>query len=172
MWQRCKSKRVRGSKHCFNPGRAIPNLIAVRAQKCIHFNPRAEEDQPVSISVLPPIVLTLNKRNPWERCSFLTGRWGKKKTKICNSSQNFFQKSQRVRRSVAQLTQSRDITRRICDSVCSTSWCTACDSFRELHELFIAPLSYHNRSLSQCSPVRLANGRCEQECLIPLLLPN
>lgn len=55
-----------GSQHCYNPGRAIPNLITVnsrRAHKCIHFNP--EEDPPVSKSVSPRIVSSLNDRNPF-----------------------------------------------------------------------------------------------------------
>lgn len=57
-----------GSQHCYNPGRAIPNLITVnsrRAHKCIHFNP--EEDSPVSKSVSPRIVSSLNDRNPFVR---------------------------------------------------------------------------------------------------------
>lgn len=57
-----------GSQHCYNPGRAIPNLITVnsrRAHKCIHFNP--EEDPPVSKSVSPRIVSSLNDRNPFVR---------------------------------------------------------------------------------------------------------
>lgn len=31
---------------------------------CIHFNPHTGEDQPVSISVLPLIVSSLNEHNP------------------------------------------------------------------------------------------------------------
>lgn len=66
-------KRVRGSQHCYNPGQATPNVITVKGgeRRCIHINPYTEGDQPVSRSVFPQIVSSLNHHNPRENDSFL-----------------------------------------------------------------------------------------------------